>query len=305
MKNHTFCWVNDQQIRDLDIENMKALPSVLKNAGYEKTYRIRSVDDLKNILSAKDVLDNIRAILGKFSFHGSSCVFHYQTDEDILLDLMKESIDFQNKVFDDTTITYNSEQINDIHTALEYAKKKTDKPLAIYVPIDEGLDYVEEALNMATKEDRIKRFKLKYGKFSKYREIYSLVSKKLKDTNKSWHLSFCAKRCNLAGANNIGAEFIAQHYGADSVCHRWKEKPKDGRGWTTTTDVFQSRRLEYIRTPNEEVDNPYRRQRIENLKMVETEIGNMLALKGDGLIEYINGKPAFLKALTSLGVMVK
>ena len=53
------------------------------------------------------------------------------------------------------------------------------------------------------------------------------------------------------------------------------------------------------------MDNPYRRQRIENLKMVETEIGNMLALKGDGLIEYINGKPAFLKALTSLGVMVK
>jgi len=300
----TFNWLNDKHIEDLGLERGGKLPESLKDAGYEKPFRIRSNEQLKAILEDKDLKERIKKTIRDLKFKKSSCVFHLDMEEDLDLGLWKQTVDFQKEIFSDVTVTYISEQLlRDFRGVLEYAKK-TKKHLAVYTPINQDLGYTREVAQIVADNKEVKRLKLKYGKYSSYLRHYTDALRILNKVKKPLHITFGNKKCNISGYERIASEFIGKFLGVTSFCANFREPLKTThRGYATSTTVFYRTTLQYKDIANSEMNVGYREQRIRNVENVEQELSVYDSMESNKkLVEYIRSKPRFAGVLSNLGV---
>ena len=117
-------YLNDKYLFGLGIVENGKLPENLKNCGYEKVFRIKTLEQLKVILADIEQQNKIKETIKQFGFVKSTCVFIFEKDFTVSLKLQQQMIDYQPKIFDDITVTHIRKQPKDLLLSLTYAQTK-------------------------------------------------------------------------------------------------------------------------------------------------------------------------------------
>jgi len=301
-----FEWVNDRHLEYLSDLKYSILPDKLKKCGYEKLFRIKDVEQLKKILEDEDLKRDIIKKINKFGFVRSSCCFFFSFDSELDLDLWKKTIDFQNKIFSDITVTCKENEYKRFEEVLAYALEK-DKPIQVFIDLEFRTGSIREIVKTVINNEKIEGLKVKYRKFTsgdnlqKYFDLKNLF----KETNKKIHLTFANLKCNITGYGEICSEAISIIFGFSSFCPAFKEKIKiKGRRFAPTVTVFFKESLEYKEvTPD--IAKDFRAERIDNIRKVNETITKLENnLKNNTFEEYLETKPKFKSLLAYLKVSV-
>lgn len=218
-------YLNDKHLVELDIIEHRTLPEYLKNAGYEKVFRVKTIDQLKEILSDDDLKKDIKKKIKDLGFKKSSCVFIFEGIFEISLELQKKIIDYQTEIFDEITITHIEKQFNDLLHCVEYAKTK-NKQISIYSDFKYVLNTIEKTAKLVLEDKEIYKLKLRSRKFKSVQSKYERISSLFKDSYKRLHLTLCNKKISIFGYKNFSFEFIARIYGFKSFCEYFRAIPK-------------------------------------------------------------------------------
>jgi len=264
-------YLNDKYLVGMDIVHNGTLPSYLKNCGYEKTFRIRSLKQLHDILSNAAILrKDIRERIRQYGFKKTTCSFVMETRLEIPLKEQKEMVDFQVGLFDEVTVTNLDNDPQNTQHCIDYAKSKSDD-VALLTDFKFNSNDLEFASTLVKNDKGIHKLKVRYRRLTGSLDKFRMVAQDHLESDKKLHLVLVNKKTSMFGIENIATEFLTRVYGFTSYSQYFREEimsKKKGKAKRFILLGFVRATLLYEKTRG----NSLRGQQLQDLGSIDAEM---------------------------------